>query len=220
MEKRTRLILALDVIDVERALKVTKDTAEYIDAIKVNYPLVLSAGGNIISELAEIRPVIADFKIADVPHISALIAETAYKLRASAVIAHGFAGSNTLKAILEVASRNDGEVYAVTELSSAVEDFASAASNKIAEMARKLGCHGIVAPATKPERITELRRIVGNLKIISPGIGVQGGEVEKVIKAGADFLIVGRSIYATKNPKKAAKEFVERIKMCEKLNRF
>ena len=206
------LILALDVMDAEKALKIAERVSEYVDAIKVNYPLALSAGIDIISKLADLKPVIADFKIADIPYTSSLIADIAFRNKASAVIAHGFAGSDTLKAILDVANEYKGEVYVVTELSSeGGREFLASASNRIAELARRLGCHGIIAPATRVERVAELRKIVGEMKVISPGVGVQGGKVEDVIKAGADYIIVGRSIYTAENPEEVAREFRERV---------
>lgn len=217
MEKNIGLILALDVTDAEKALEIAGRVSEHVDMIKVNYPLVLSAGIGIVAKLADLKPVIADFKIADIPYTSSLIADIAFKNGASAVIAHGFAGSDTLKSILDVASNYDGEVYVVTELSSeGGREFLTSVSNKIAELARELGCHGIIAPATRVERVAELRKIVGDLKVITPGVGVQGGKVEDVIKAGADYIIVGRSIYNAENPEQAAKEFRERIRMCSK----
>ncbi len=217
MGRNIGLILALDVTDAEKALEIAGKVSEHVDMIKVNYPLVLSAGIDIVAKLADLKPVIADFKIADIPYTSSLIADIAFKNGASAVIAHGFTGSDTLKAILDVASKYDGEVYVVTELSSeGGREFLTSVSNKIAELAKELGCHGIIAPATRTERVAELRRIVGDLKVITPGVGVQGGKVEDVIKAGADYIIVGRSIYNAEDPGQAAKEFKEKIRMCSK----
>jgi orotidine-5'-phosphate decarboxylase len=217
MGEDTGLILALDITDAEKAVEIARRVAEYVDAIKVNYPLVLSAGIDVIAKLADLKPVVADFKIADIPYTSSLIADIAFRNGASAVIAHGFAGSDTLKAILDVADKYGGEVYVVTELSSeGGKEFLTSVSSKIAELARELGCHGIIAPATRVERVAELRKIVGDLKVITPGVGAQGGKVEDVIKAGADYIIVGRSIYNAEDPESAAKEFKERIKMCSK----
>ncbi len=201
------LILALDVLDVERALNVAREVSEYISAIKVNYPLVLNAGVEVIRKLKAIRPVIADFKIADIPYTSSLIAKIAFDNGAKAVIVHGFAGKETVRVVLDVAEAHGGEVYVVTELTSSEEYFRDV-SDRIAKMARNLGCHGIIAPGNRPERIRELRRLVGGLKILCPGIGVQGGEAKAVAEAGADAIIVGRRIYNSKDPKRAAKEIL------------
>jgi len=211
--KTSRLILALDVKDREKAVEIAESTAEFVHSIKVNYPIVLSCGLEIVRELSKIRPVIADFKVADVPHISAEIARLAFESGAKAVIAHGFAGSDSIRAILEEAG-SDREVYVVTELSSpGGKEFLMKHAIEIASMAKKLGCHGIVAPATRPERIRELKEAARGLKVISPGVGVQGGKASDAIKAGADYVIVGRSIYASKNPRKAAEEIYREIEV-------
>ena len=73
------------------------------------------------------------------------------------------------------------------------------------------GASGIIAPGTRTERIRELRKIVGNLLILTPGIGAQGGSASEAIKAGADFVIVGRAIYNASSPRNAAENIVEEI---------
>lgn len=80
-------------------------------------------------------------------------------------------------------------------------------------MAVEAGAFGLVAPATRPERVKEIRKIIGDrLTIISPGVGAQGGKASDVISAGgADWVIVGRSIYKAESPKEAACEIAEEI---------
>jgi len=205
------IVLALDLRNDEKALRIARDVEDYIDAIKVNYPIVLSCGVGIIRRLSEIKPVIADFKIADVPHTSSLIAEIAFESGAKAVICHGFVGEDVLKEVLSVAKSFDGKVYVVTELTNVgAGKFMSTFAVEIAEMAKNVGCHGLIAPATKPERVEEIRRAAEDLEILSPGIGAQGGVVERIAKY-VDGIIVGRSIYESENPRKAAMEIRKRF---------
>jgi orotidine-5'-phosphate decarboxylase len=44
---------------------------------------------------------------------------------------------------------------------------------------------------------------------LTPGIGAQGGKVRDAIKAGADYVIVGRSIYESENPREVARRLYE-----------
>ena len=74
-------------------------------------------------------------------------------------------------------------------------------------MAVEVGATGVIAPATRPEDIANVRSLVGNLKIISPGVGAQGGNSKDAIEAGADYIIVGRGIYLSDNPARAAEEY-------------
>ena len=206
------LILALDVTDGKRAVKIAKETSEHISAIKVNYPLVLSTGIEIVKKLSDLKPVIADFKIADIPYTSSLIAEIAFTHGARGVIVHGLAGSDTVKAVKEVADRYGGDVYLVTELSSkGGEEFMRDCSDRIVEMAVEMNVAGLIAPATRPERVAEIKKAAKRLRVICPGVLTQGGSIEDVLKAGADGIIVGRAIYNSPTPGEEAMRINELI---------
>jgi len=202
MVPKSRIILALDVVQRAKAVEIAKSARQYLDAVKINWPLVLGAGPGIITEIAEISPVICDFKIADIPNTDRLIVEQAMRLGASAVIVHGFTGADSLKACVDA---SDGKVFVVTEMSHpGGKEFTQPNAERIAAMAKEQGAMGIVAPATRPERIARMREIVGDLRIISPGVGAQGGKASDALRYGADFVIVGRAIYEAPNPAEAA----------------
>ncbi len=215
MRKNTRLILALDVTDKNAAVAISKETAEHVDAIKIGYPLVLGAGLDIINTICEYAPVIADFKVADIPNTNRLICSQAFEAGASAVIAHGFTGSDSLFECVKTAREYKGGILVVTEMShpGAVE-FMAPKAFELASLAVECKAQGVVAPATRPDRVKQIRKIVGNLTIISPGVGAQGGSAADAIKAGADYVIVGRAIYNSNNPGKEAEKTVKEIKEC------
>lgn len=213
MERNTRMILALDVTDREEALKIAEDVQEFVDAIKVGYPLILATGLDIIRDLAEFAPVIADFKVADIPNTNRLICEQVFEAGADAVIVQGFTGRDSLEACIEIASEYGKDVFVVSEMSHpGGAEFLQSAAKAIAKMALEARAFGLVAPATRPERVKEIRKIIRDkLTIISPGVGAQGGKASDVIAAGADWVIVGRSIYKAEFPKEAAREIAEEI---------
>ncbi|MCL7412657.1 MAG: orotidine-5'-phosphate decarboxylase [ANME-2 cluster archaeon] len=212
MKKDTRLILAMDVTDRDAAMAITEKTAAYLDAVKVGYPLVLAAGVDIISDLARFAPVIADFKVADIPNTDRLILQQAYRAGAAAVIVHAFTGRDSLEACVAEAGKWDRDLFVVTEMSHpGATDFMAAPGEDMARMAADCGVTGVVAPATRPERVKQIRDIVGDLTIISPGVGVQGGSAGETIRAGADYVIVGRSIYQSDDPAGAAKQIAKEI---------
>jgi len=207
MQKRTRIILALDVADRDRAIAVVGAVRDHIDAIKVNWPLILGAGPGIITELAGVAPIVCDMKIADIPNTNRLIVERTMALGASAVICHGFPGEDSVKACVD---SSNGQAFAATEMSHpGGEQFTAPIADKLAAIAKNAGARGIVAPATRPERIAELRKEIGGLEIISPGVGAQGGKASDALRAGADYVIVGRAIYNAPDPGKAASELSE-----------
>jgi len=86
-----------------------------------------------------------------------------------------------------------------------------------AEKALKWNADGAIVGATYPEKI---REICGMLKdcvpIYSPGVGVQGGDIEAAVKAGARYLIVGRTITLAEQPEKVAKHARDVAQECMK----
>ncbi len=215
MQKKTQLILALDVTGKEQAISISKEVAEHVDAIKIGYPLVLGAGLKIIDTISEFAPVIADFKVADIPNTSKLICTQAFEAGACAVIVHGFTGSDSVAECVRTGREYKGDIYVVTEMSHpGAVDFMQLAVEALAYLAVEAKASGVVAPATRPERVKRIRSIVGDLIIISPGVGAQGGSASDTIRAGADYVIVGRSIYGSKIPCIEAEKIAKEIEEC------
>ncbi len=207
----SRVILALDVIDEKTAMKIAEETAPYLHAIKVGWPLVMNAGMDVVRKLSQLKPVICDFKVADIPNTTRLIVRGAKEYGAYGIIVHTFVGHDSLEAAVNEA--DDMKVYAVTEMSHpGALDFMQPHTEKMVKIAMKYGVTGIIAPATRPSRLREIRKIAGNLEILSPGVGTQGGKAREAIENGADYIIVGRSIYKEDNPKEAAKKLYEETK--------
>jgi orotidine-5'-phosphate decarboxylase len=203
MRKDTRIILALDETDRAKALKVVNDVKGHIDAVKINWPLILSAGPEMITELSKMTDVVCDLKVADIPNTVRLIVEGAVARGASAVIVHAFTGEDSLQAAVDAAGK--AEIYAVTEMSHpGGMAFTAKHAEEMAAIGVRCGGAGFIAPATRPERIADIRKIIGTKKILSPGVGAQGGSASSAITAGADYVIVGRAVYGAQDPKKAA----------------
>src|SRR6266571_1334114 len=202
MQLDHRLIVALDMTDGGPARSVTRAVRDRIDAVKVGWPLVLGAGVGIVRELAE---------LADVPNTSRLVVEQAVGAGASGVICHGFAGEDSVRACVEAAGRAD--VFVVTELSHPGGlEYTAKLAEDFARLAVRAGAAGIIAPATRPDRVRALRSIVGRRLLLSPGVGAQGGNASKAISAGADAVIVGRAIYESSDPAGAARTIEEEIR--------
>jgi orotidine-5'-phosphate decarboxylase len=203
------LILALDVTEKKQALATAAACAPHIDAIKLGYPLILSCGLSVAGELEALDlPLIADFKVADIPSTNRLIAEQVFDAGFSSIICHGFPGEDSVQTCVDVAFDYGGSCFVVAEMShpGATTFFHGGAAEKIASLAMECGADGIIAPATRPERVKVLRKIVGTRKILSPGIGAQGGDAATVAKL-VDGIIVGRAIYEAEDPGAAAETF-------------
>ncbi|AHL23226.1 orotidine-5'-phosphate decarboxylase [Thermococcus nautili] len=207
----SRLILALDVYERERALEIARETADYLWAIKVNWPLIIGSGLDIIPELKEETglPVIADLKLADIPNTNRLIAGKVFEAGADYIIAHGFVGSDSVEAVMEL-----GKTIIVVEMSHpGAREFIQPVTDRLIELANRLEPFGVIAPATRPERVAYIRsKLKPGIKILTPGVGAQGGKAGEVLKAGADYIIVGRSIYASDNPRESARQIYEEVR--------
>lgn len=211
MKKDTRLVLALDETDIKSALKVVDSVSDIVDAVKINWPLILSAGPEMINILADRNDVICDFKVADIPNTVRLIVENCVSRGASAVIVHAFTGEDSLMAAVEAAG--DADIFAVTEMSHpGGKMFTAKHAEEMAELGVKCGVSGFIAPATRPERIAAIRSVAGDRMILTPGVGAQGGSAASAINAGADYVIVGRAIYEAEDPRSAAESFRDQIK--------
>jgi len=208
LRRRTGLILAMDVTDEGRAVQVARQAAEHLDAVKVNYPLVLGAGPQIIGRLADASgvPVIADFKVADVPHTNYAIARRAFELGACGIICQPFCGPDSADACARAAREAGADLYLVVAMSHpGAKRFFTPRLDEFASLAREVGAQGVVAPATRTEEIRRVRELLPRTAILAPGVGAQGGDARAAREAGADFLIVGRAVYEAADPARAAR---------------
>ncbi|MFO7618965.1 MAG: orotidine-5'-phosphate decarboxylase [Thermoplasmata archaeon] len=211
MKQNTRVILALDIIDEAKAMGIVEQVREYVDAVKVNYPFALACGMGAVKELAARADVICDFKVADIPNTNRLIVEQARLSGAKGIICQAFPGKDSVEACIKAAGGMD--VFVVTEMSHpGANRFMMPVAEDMARLAVEVRAAGIIAPATRPEKVRMLRSIVGGLKILSPGVGAQGGSASDAIKAGADYVIVGRAIYETEDPRAAAEKIAEEVR--------
>lgn len=219
MNKKNSLILALDVLSRDKALELTEQLVDHFDAIKVGYPLILHAGLGIVKEISSISPVIADLKIADTPNTNRLICEAVLGAGADAIIAQAFPGKDSLVACADCAESFGADLFVVTEMSHpGAEQFMAPLAERMARLAVESGASGVVAPATRPERIRMIRSIIGDKLIISPGVGAQGGSAGEALQAGADYLIVGRSVYGSADPVAQAKELAAQVEQSRRSN--
>lgn len=205
-QPKTRIIIALDCEDKSQCYSVMNKCHDLIDVVKLNYPLVLKEGLSIISDIKEKynKPILADFKIADSPVTNNRIVRLAKNAGADAIMVHPIIGSDAISEIKHE-TNNELAIFIVTELTHPGGlEFTRKYSLDAAKLCQKMDCCGIQAPGTRPDRIRILRNIVGGEKlIIACGVGTQGGIFKEVIRNGADYAIVGRSIYNQLDPRDA-----------------
>ena len=240
--KSSRIILALDFpftpvetrnMIFSRAQRILKAVHPYICAVKINHHLTLPLGTfDGVQELVEqIRGqgmlAIMDAKVNDIGNTNQVISEYYFSAGFDAIIANPFVGwDEGLKPLFEVAKQLNRGVILLTYMShkGASEGYGQVIIDpetgektsqyvSFAKKAQKWGADGVVVGATVPQKIAEVKQILGNeIAIYSPGVGVQGGGAESAIKAGAGYIIVGREIVSATDPAHVARELCDSIK--------
>lgn len=214
MDIKNNLILALDVMSENEAIKICDEIQDYIDTIKIGYPLALAEGLEIINKLKGKFgfKVICDFKVADIDATNSKICDETFKAGADAIICHGFVGKDSVQACLDMANKHEKELFLLTEMSHpGAKMFLQKNADAIAEMGVEMGITNYVAPATRLDRLSDIRNIVGkDAYIISPGVGKQGGDGKKTLEI-SNAIIVGRSIYEAENPQSACEELIKTL---------
>jgi orotidine-5'-phosphate decarboxylase len=212
----SKLILALDCNEWGKAEKILKETSSNIATVKI-HPEHAGLWGfehtelvRKVKELTDGAPIILDAKLADIDINNAMKARFYLSKGYDAIIAHGFPGEKAVEATVSVGNEMKKGVFLLTAMSSPGHMFKNDIVEKLAGIAKKLNVAGVIAPGNQYELLSLVRKRVGNeLLILSPGIGAQGGEAEKAIKAGANFAIIGRSIINSENPAKTTLEMKE-----------
>jgi orotidine-5'-phosphate decarboxylase len=230
-QRRTNIVVALD--DPQRYEALLPKLAPFACAVKVGYPLILSLSSfDLASQLTDIAhelnlPAIMDCKLSDVGHVNEMMAERFFEAGFDAITANPLVGwEEGLKPVFKVAKRRKKGVLILVHMShvAAAEGFgqrilgpggkAEAQYRLFAKKAVEWGSDGLVVGATYPSKISEVRRVVkAEIPIYSPGVGAQGGRLDDAVKAGADYLIIGRLLYGAKDPAKAAADLRKRCEL-------
>jgi orotidine-5'-phosphate decarboxylase len=240
--KNSRIVLALDFPFetpekrskvLVKAQNILKAVHPYICAVKVNYHLVLPLGtfDGIQQLIEQIHRqgllAVMDAKVNDIGNTNQVIAEYYYAAGFDAIIANPFVGwEEGLKPLFDVSKQLNRGVILLCYMShkGAHEGYGQTIIDpetcmqipqylSFARKALKWDADGAVVGATVPEKISEIKQILGShVAIYSPGVGVQGGAAETAVKAGANYLIVGREIINSADPAKMVQKLNDSIK--------
>jgi orotidine-5'-phosphate decarboxylase len=207
------LVPALDVSDVEEAVRLAELLGPRVGMLKVGLELAWSAGPEAVRRIAAHGPVFVDAKLHDIPTTVERAAANVARLGPRMLNVHALGGEAMMRAALEGARRGAGSVgvepplvVAVTVLSShAGEDLASPAS--LAFEAKAAGLDGVVVSG---EDVRDVRAACGeDFCLVVPGIrpaGANGHDQVRVltpsaaIERGADYLVIGRPITGADDP--------------------
>ena len=225
------LIVALDppegVDGVKWCINLVSELGSVPKGFKVGLPLVVKEGVRGLKDVVSVMStelVIADLKLADIGYVMSLITKAVAGAGVNTVIAHAFVGAEgALSELSRTCSELGIKLVLVTFMS---HPGASRVMKKVfsdlLSIVKEVGAWGVVLPATMPEVVRAGREYLGSsVKIMAPGVGVQGAAPGDALCAGADYEIVGRLITRAKNPIKVALEVIkkqeERVRECRGL---
>jgi orotidine-5'-phosphate decarboxylase len=243
---RNPIIAALDVPNVEAALKLAGQIAPAVGAFKIGGELFTAAGPDIVRRIRDTgAAVFLDLKFYDIPNTVAKAVTAAVRLDVQMLTVHTSGGLEMMRAAeasAQQAAKMNGRaaplVLGVTVLTSSnsstmaeigCEPNVVALVERLARLAVKAGLRGLVC---SPLEIVALRKILpAQVQLVTPGIRTRLGEASgaawagaekaddqkrtlsprEAIQAGANWLVIGRPIYAAENPRAAAEKILESL---------
>jgi orotidine-5'-phosphate decarboxylase len=215
-----RLIVALDVPDADAARALVAQLGDAVLFYKIGLELAMSAGFfDLLGWLrSQDKKVFVDLKFFDIPETVARAVRNLAERGADFCTIHGN------QAIMEAAARAKSgklKVLAVTALTSLdrgdLDDlgFQCDVPELVLSRARralKAGCDGVVSSGLEVERLR--KEAPRELICVTPGIRPVDNKSDadqkrvmtpaRAIKAGADYLVVGRPIRDAADPRRAA----------------
>lgn len=233
---RNPIIVALDVPTAEEALKLVEQVAPVTGGFKIGSELFTSAGPDIIKRIRALgAPVFLDLKFHDIPNTVAKAVAAAVKLDVQMLTVHTSGGSEMLKAAEQIAQESAWRLGHAPPLVLGVTVLTSLDSNSLSEigldpnvtrqvrrlanMANKAGLRGLVC---SPREVAELRQVLpASSQLVTPGIRAETDPPDdqkrtltprEAISVGANWLVIGRPIYAAENPRAAAERILASIK--------
>ena len=209
---RKKLQLALDLLEIDRAIRIAEEAAGYIDLIEVGTPLVKSEGMAAVRALRKAFPdhgIVADMKTMDT---GAIEVEMAAKSGANIVSILGGADDGAIEDAVRSA-RKYGVALMADLLS--VDDPINRAK-KLEELGIECICihAGIDQQMQGMDALTVLKEVtdaVGTEVEVAVAGGLDSEGAAKAASLGADVIIVGGAITRSANVASSAEEIRDAI---------
>ena len=226
MQAVDRLVVALDLSARDDILRVVDELHGAAGVFKIGLQAFIANGPALVREIvARGERVFLDLKIHDIPNTAKHAVSEAVSLGASIVTVHAAGSDAMLRAC--AGSQRDALVLGVTILTSLDESdlprigfSGTVPSNAVhlAKLVQSAGLRGVVA---SPREMGALREAFGrDLVILTPGIRPAGADAAdqrrtmtpgEAVRAGADYLVVGRPITAARDRRAAAMKIIEDV---------
>ena len=230
------IIVALDVRSVDKALALVEQVAPVVGAFKIGSELFTSAGPDIVRRIrATGAAVFLDLKFHDIPNTVAKAVAAATRLDVQMLTIHTSGGPEMMRAA-EAAAQETAKalgrpaplVLGVTVLTSMDANELSTVGlppnpgkqvERLASLAASAGLRGLVC---SPLELAALRQLLpASMQLVTPGIrgpGEDAGDQKRTLSAaealaaGANWLVIGRPVYAANNPRAAAGRILDSLR--------
>lgn len=222
------IIVALDFPEVDQALRLVDTLDESIRYYKVGSELFTRGGPSVVEELQQReKSVFLDLKFHDIPNTVAGAVRSAAELGVDMLTLHAQGGTAMMRAALDAVDATGPRLIGVTLLTSSTADDVQEVWGKelrsireevarVAALASAAGLHGVVASAAEAEVVK--RRHGPAFLVITPGIRPSGDSTgdqvrtatpADAVRAGSDFLVIGRPITQAAKPSAVVSRILE-----------
>lgn len=216
---REKIIVALDTDNLKTAESFVKQLLPYVGYFKIGLELATAIGVPQAVKMVHKfgGKVFYDGKFNDIPNTIAQAVKAISKLGVSMFDIHASSGSEAIK--VAVQNKGGSKVLGVTVLTSMNETGDKVL--KFVEMLKKEGADGIICSPWEAKLIRKYKNF-DRLLIVTPGIRPKWAPIDdqkrymaplEAIKAGADYLVIGRPIT---NPPASVGTSLEAIKLIYK----
>jgi orotidine-5'-phosphate decarboxylase len=229
---RERLIVALDLDDLDLATELVRSLAQEVGMFKIGKQLFTHAGPQAVRLIQDLGgEIFLDLKFHDIPNTVAKAAIEATRLGVKMFNVHASGSLEMMRLTVKEVERVSRQqklrrpiMLGVTVLTSlgqedlqrlGVEHKIADQVVRLALLTKEAGMDGVVA---SPHEVADIRHACGQrFVIVTPGIRPaesQRNDQQRVmtpadaVRAGVDYIVVGRPILEAQNPVKAARAIV------------
>jgi orotidine-5'-phosphate decarboxylase len=233
---RNPLVVALDVDSPDQALSLVERLRGVAGMFKVGKQLFTAAGPEIVRKIIAMgEHVFLDMKFHDIPNTVAMAGVEAARLGVSVFNVHAMGGSKMMRAVNEAVTKTAERerisrplILGVTVLTSHTQDSLKEVGidrkleDQVVNLARLCSAAGLDGVVASPLEIAPIRSAVedSGFVILTPGVRPAGASLDdqsrvmtpsEAIRAGANFLVIGRPITAANDPFAAARRILDEI---------
>ncbi len=233
---KEKIVLALDVEDIEDARRLVDRLHPYVGTFKVGLQLYTKYGNAIIDYISgKNANFFLDIKLHDIPNTVEKASENVVLRGANFFNVHATGGLKMMEAAVrgakkacEKLQKNPPVILAVTMLTSISQDVmndefdintdVSQFAIRLAVLAKNAGMTGVVASSLEAKKIKEA--CGEDFKVLCPGIRPAWSTKDDqkriatpkfAIEQGADYLVIGRAVTQAESPIEAMQKIYDEI---------